>query len=82
LLTGILRQLGKVAPEDRPRLGQLANDVKQGVETRFEAKKELLTVTEPWVGQRGDRLQLARAVSAVWQTAPSYPGDGGNLFDF
>jgi phenylalanyl-tRNA synthetase alpha chain len=46
LLTGILRQLGKVATEDRPRLGQLANDVKQGVESRFEAKKELLTVAE------------------------------------
>lgn len=39
LLTGIMRQLGKVAAEDRPRLGQLANDVKSEVECRFEEKK-------------------------------------------
>ena len=33
-LTGILRKLGTVAPQDRPRLGQLANDIKQEVEYR------------------------------------------------
>ena len=47
LLTGIMRQLGKVAAVDRPRLGQLANDVKQEIETRFEEKREQLTVTQP-----------------------------------
>lgn len=40
LLTGVLRQLGTVAAEDRPRLGQLANDIKQAVEARFEEIKE------------------------------------------
>jgi phenylalanyl-tRNA synthetase alpha chain len=39
LLTGVMRQLGKAAPEDRPRLGQMANEVKQGVETLFEECK-------------------------------------------
>ena len=43
LLTGVLRQLGKAASEDRPRLGQLANDVKQAVEVRFEEIKDQLT---------------------------------------
>jgi phenylalanyl-tRNA synthetase alpha chain len=38
-LTGILRQLGSVSPEDRPRLGQLANEIKQGIEAKFEEKK-------------------------------------------
>lgn len=42
-LTGILRQLGFVSPEDRPRLGQLANEVKQGIEAKFEEKKQELT---------------------------------------
>lgn len=42
-LTGILRQLGSVSPEDRPRLGQLANEVKQGIEAKFEEKKQELT---------------------------------------
>lgn len=41
LLTGVLRQLGKVPAEERPRLGQLANDVKQGIEALFEEKKDL-----------------------------------------
>lgn len=39
LLTGVLRQLKSVAAEDRPRLGQLANDIKQVVEQRFEEIK-------------------------------------------
>jgi phenylalanyl-tRNA synthetase alpha chain len=42
-LTGILRQLGSVSPEDRPRLGQLANEIKQAIETRFEEKKQELS---------------------------------------
>jgi phenylalanyl-tRNA synthetase alpha chain len=45
LLTGILRQLGTVAVEDRPRLGQLANDIKQGIETLFEEQKNQLSST-------------------------------------
>lgn len=40
LLTGIMRQLGAVSAEDRPRLGQLANEVKLEVERLFEARKE------------------------------------------
>ncbi|MBM9614901.1 phenylalanine--tRNA ligase subunit alpha [Desulfobulbus rhabdoformis] len=42
LLTGVMRQLKSVAPEDRPRLGQLANEIKQGVELRFEEMKTQL----------------------------------------
>jgi phenylalanyl-tRNA synthetase alpha chain len=42
-LTGILRQLGSVSPEDRPRLGQLANEIKQAIEARFEEKKQELS---------------------------------------
>jgi len=45
LLTGILRQLGQVAPEDRPRLGQLANDIKLGLETSFDERKAQLAAT-------------------------------------
>lgn len=43
LLTGIMRQLGSVDPQDRPRFGQLANDIKQGLETRFQEKKDQLS---------------------------------------
>jgi phenylalanyl-tRNA synthetase alpha chain len=39
LLTGFMRQLGTVAAADRPRLGQLANEIKQEVERLFDEKK-------------------------------------------
>ena len=39
LLASVMRQLGQVSSEDRPRLGQLANEVKQRVEQSFEEKK-------------------------------------------
>ena len=42
LLTGIMRQLGTVAAADRPRLGQLANEIKQEIERLFEEKKALI----------------------------------------
>jgi phenylalanyl-tRNA synthetase alpha chain len=40
-----MRQLGQVSPEDRPRLGQLANEVKQRVELLFEEKKAAFAVS-------------------------------------
>nr|WP_321464393.1 phenylalanine--tRNA ligase subunit alpha [uncultured Desulfobulbus sp.] len=42
MLTGVMRQLKSVSAEDRPRLGQLANDIKQAVEQRFEEIKAQL----------------------------------------
>ncbi len=42
VLTGVMRQLKSVAAEDRPRLGQMANDVKQVIEQRLEEIKEQL----------------------------------------
>ena len=40
-LTAILRQLGSAAPEERPRLGQLANEIKADIERRFDERKQL-----------------------------------------
>jgi phenylalanyl-tRNA synthetase alpha chain len=45
LFSGTLRRLGQVPPEDRPRLGQLANTVKQSVEQLFEQKVQALTAS-------------------------------------
>lgn len=42
VLTGIMRQLKTVSVEERPRLGQLANEVKQAIESAFEKQKEQL----------------------------------------
>jgi len=39
LFTSMMRSLGKVSAEDRPRLGQLANSIKKELEKGFEARK-------------------------------------------
>ncbi|MDO5673469.1 MAG: phenylalanine--tRNA ligase subunit alpha [bacterium] len=41
-LTAILRQLGSAAPEERPRLGQLANEIKADLERRFDERKQVI----------------------------------------
>ncbi len=41
--TLIMRQLGTVATEDRPRLGKLANDIRQAIQKQFDEKKTDLT---------------------------------------
>jgi phenylalanyl-tRNA synthetase alpha chain len=38
----IMRQLGTVSTEDRPRIGQLANSIKAEIEQLFEAKQKAL----------------------------------------
>lgn len=38
-LTAVLKQMGKLAPEERPVLGQLANSVRAAIEERLEIRK-------------------------------------------
>lgn len=57
LLTSIMRGLARVSRENRPRLGQLANDVKKEVVSLFKAKKEQLVVAEQ-AGTSGIDLSL------------------------
>jgi len=42
LFTSLMRQLGQASAEDRPRLGKLANDVKQELAAAFTARQEEL----------------------------------------
>ena len=41
-LTAILKQLGNVAPEDRPKFGQLVNEAKQQVQEKINERKAAL----------------------------------------
>ena len=54
LLTGIIRQLGSAAAADRPRLGQLANEIKQEIERQFEEKKARIASQAVPVGEGVD----------------------------
>ena len=38
-LTALLKQMGKLSPEERPVMGQLANSVRASIEERLEARK-------------------------------------------
>ncbi|WP_013322049.1 phenylalanine--tRNA ligase subunit alpha [Gloeothece verrucosa] len=38
----ILKTMGKLSPEDRPRLGALANEVKEGLQTQLENQRQTL----------------------------------------
>lgn len=40
--TGLMRQLGQVSAEERPKIGKIANEIKTDLESRFAAKKEEL----------------------------------------
>lgn len=39
-LTGILKSLAHLSPEERPKVGQLVNEAKQAIHRQIEAKKE------------------------------------------
>ncbi len=41
-LTSLLKQLGNVAPEDRPKFGQLVNEAKQQVQEKMNERKTAL----------------------------------------
>lgn len=41
-LTAVMKGMGKLSPEERPVVGQLANEVRTGIETALEAKKSAL----------------------------------------
>ena len=55
LFTGLLRQLGQVSAEDRPRLGKLANEIKEELEQKFNTRKsELAALGTDTAGGRDD----------------------------
>ena len=58
LFTGLLRQLGQVSAEDRPRLGKLANQIKEELDLKFAARKSELTGSDTAEGGIREDLSL------------------------
>ena len=58
LFTGLLRQLGQVSAEDRPRLGKLANQIKEDLEQKFTARKSDLDASDTGGAGGQDDLSL------------------------
>ena len=41
-LTAVLKQMGKLSPEERPVMGQIANSVRAAIEQKLEERKEAI----------------------------------------
>ncbi len=63
-LTGVLKMMGKLSPEERPVMGQLANDVRAALETALEESGKKLEAAA---------LELRLKAEAVDVTIPGQP---------
>lgn len=70
LFTGLLRQLGQVSAEERPRLGKLANDIKEELAQKFNARKSELAVSGTDAAQGRDDLSLPGRIAPFGRLHP------------
>ena len=70
LFTGLLRQLGQVSAEDRPRLGKLANQIKEELDLKFTARKSELTGSEIGEGEILEDLSLPGRITPFGRLHP------------
>ena len=70
LFTGLLRQLGKVSADDRPRLGKLANQIKEELDKKFTARKSELAEIDTDETVIPDDLSLPGRISPSGRLHP------------
>ena len=69
-LTGLLRQLGSVPADERPAIGQRANEVRRGVEAAIRSRLDDLSTSD---------LEARLADEAIDMSAPGRPLPVGHL---
>ena len=69
-LTGLLRQLGSVPADERPAIGQRANEVRRGVEAAIQSRLDDLSTSD---------LEARLADEAIDMSAPGRPLPVGHL---
>lgn len=57
-LTSILKQMGKLSPEERPVIGQLANDVRSYIENAIESKVQELNEKKQFEQLKAEKLDV------------------------
>lgn len=57
-LTGLLRGMGKLPPEERPKMGQLVNDVRAALEARLEERARELQEKEKQARLRDEAIDV------------------------
>ena len=70
LFTSLLRQLGQVSAEDRPRLGKLANQIKEELDQKFTAKKSELAESDTGAAKGLDDLSLPGRITPFGRLHP------------
>lgn len=69
-LTTILRQMGKLPAEDRPKFGQVANEIRQTLEENLTLALEILSQKEQTVKLQSEKIDI---------TLPGYPFSAGTM---
>lgn len=69
-LTGILRNLGSLSPEERPLVGKQANEIKIALEAALEERQAALEIAE---------LEAARSKEHIDVTLPGRPQTPGKI---
>ncbi len=69
-LTGLLRGMGKLPPEERPKMGQMVNDVRAALEAKLEERAKVLAEKEK---------QARLAAEAIDVTLPGPERGAGSL---
>ena len=57
-LTGILKQMGSLSAEERPKMGQLANEVRQNIEEMLKAKTDDLKAREQEIKLKTETIDV------------------------
>jgi phenylalanyl-tRNA synthetase alpha chain len=70
LFTSLLRQLGQVSAEDRPRLGKLANQIKKDLDLKFTVKKSELVKSDTGAAKERDDLSLPGRITPFGRLHP------------
>jgi len=70
LFTALLRQLGQVSAEDRPRLGKLANKIKEDLDQNFTARKLELAASDSRGTEERDDLSLPGRIAPLGRLHP------------
>ncbi len=66
-LTAVLRGMGKLSPEERPIIGQLANEIRQELEEKLAERKEALKKTALEARLKAEKLDVTAPGKRILQ---------------
>ena len=71
-LTAVLKQMGKLSPEERPIMGQVANAVRADIEAKLEERKAIINAAV-----LEQKLAAEQQVVTLWNLGKVIHGERG-----